>query len=117
MSDNAVDNLLARLAGRGTDEGPDPYAAVAATLPDHTAPKVAAVQQAEKLRQDKLDQLLGRIAQLTGGATAAVNPTAVGANVGHASPAQAASALVAVAPVANEFFPAEPASFAEAKLT
>jgi hypothetical protein len=117
MSDNAVDNLLARLAGRGTDEGPDPYAAVAATLPDHTAPKVAAVQQAEKLRQDKLDQLLGRIAQLTGGATAAVNPTAVGANVGHASPAQAASALVAVAPVANEFFPAEPASFAEARLT
>ena len=116
MHDDAVDSLLARLAGRGSDEGPDPYAAVAATVPDHTAPKVAAVQQAEKLRQDKLDQLLGRIAQLTGGATASVNPTTVGGSRNEQS-SQPAAIPAPAAPAANDFFPPEPASFAEAKLT
>ncbi len=116
MHDDAVDSLLARLAGRGSDEGPDPYAAVAATVPDHTAPKVAAVQQAEKLRQDKLDQLLGRIAQLTGGATASVNPTTVGGNRNEQS-SQLAAIPAPAAPAVNDFFPPEPASFAEAKLT
>jgi hypothetical protein len=116
MSDDAVENLLARLAGRGTDSGPDPYAAVAATVPDHTAPKVAAVQQAEKLRQDKLDELLGRIAQLTGGVATGDNPTAAGGTVNgqsgkiHVTPTE-------TVPESPEFFPPEPPSFAEAKLS
>ena len=107
--------MLARLAGR--DSATDLYATVAATQPDHNAPKAAAVQQGEKLRQDKLDELLGRIAQLTGGATAATNPTAVGAaSNGAAGPPPVACAEVPSAP-ANEFFPAEPASFYQAKLS
>ena len=117
MSENTVDNLLARLAGRGGDSGCDAYAAVAAIPPDHTPPKAGAVQHAEKLRQDKLDQLLGRIAQLTSGATAAVNPTAVG-SAPVANPAVPAAAAAAPAPPpVNEFFPAEPESFRLAKLT
>src|SRR5438874_370444 len=43
MSENAVEDLLARLAGRGADSAPDLYTAVAATQPDHAAPQVAAV--------------------------------------------------------------------------
>ena len=117
MPENTVENLLARLAGRGSDSAADLYATVAATQPDHNTPKAAAVQQGERLRQDKLDELLGRIAQLTGGATAATNPTAVGAATnGAAEPAAVTAPVVPIAPV-NEFFPAEPASFFHAKLS
>jgi DNA-binding PadR family transcriptional regulator len=115
MPENTVDNMLARLAGR--ESATDLYATVAATQPDHNAPKAAAVQQGEKLRQEKLDELLGRIAQLTGGATAATNPTAVGAaSNGAAAPPAITAPEVPSAPP-NEFFPAEPTSFFQAKLS
>ncbi|HEV2972075.1 MAG TPA: AAA family ATPase [Pirellulales bacterium] len=117
MSENAVENLLARLAGRGGDADADPYSVIAATEPDHTAPKAAAVQHAEKARQDKLDQLLGRIAQLTGAATAANNPTAVGATNGADAPPEPASGEGSAPATVNEFFPAEPTTLVQAKLT
>ena len=128
MTDNTVDNLLARLSGRGGDLGGDSSTAVAVapSQPEHPAPKAATLQQAEKQRQDKLDQLLGRIAQLTSGATAAVNPTAIGAvnsTSGTApatavSPAAPAAAVASPAPAfVNDFFPAEPESFRAAKLS
>ena len=87
MSDHAVENLLARLAGRGaaTDSGADadPYRAIAATEPDQSAAKAAAAEAIEQQRREKLDQLLGRIAHLTGGATIpAVASTGVGATAG-----------------------------------
>jgi hypothetical protein len=117
MPENTVENLLARLAGRGGDAGVDPYAVVAATLPDHNGPKTAAVQQAEKVRQDKLDQLLGRIAQLTGASTAANNPTAVGATNGAAAPIVPAPGISPAPVAANDYFPAEPVNLLQAKLT
>ena len=100
MTENTVENLLARLAARGGDSGAEAYAVVAATPPEHVALKETAVQQAEKQRQDKLDQLLGRIAQLTG----AGNAAAGAADASHAPNGPC------------DFFPAEPTSFRDAKL-
>jgi DNA-binding PadR family transcriptional regulator len=117
MPENTVEDLLSRLAGRGPDSATDLYEAVAATQPDHTTPKVAAVQQVEKLRQDKLDQLLGRIAQLTGGATTASNPTAVGAAINSTATPPEGPALAAPPAPVIDFFPAEPVSFLEARLS
>ncbi len=114
--DTTVEDLLARLAGRGGDSGGDAYVAVAPTLPDHTAPKAAAIQHAEKLHQEKLDQLLGRIAQLTGAAMATTNSTAVGGTVDGTTGA-APGALPSARATINEFIPTEPLSFAEAKLS
>src|SRR5579871_1013388 len=71
MPDNGVENLLARLVGRGATADASSYAAIAATTPDHSAAKTAAAAVAERQKQDKLDQLLGRIAQLTSGDAAA----------------------------------------------
>jgi len=119
MSENGVQDLLTRLSGRG-DSAADPYAAVAAKEPEQQSPTAAALEQVEKSRQDRLDQLLGRIAQLTGSATAAANPTAVGAVARQAAALAAAQSPATALPTpaaANEFFPAEPSSFAEAKLT
>ena len=112
MSDHAVENLLARLAGRGaaTDSSTDadPYRAIAATEPDQTAAKAAAAEAVEQQRREKLDQLLGRIAHLTGGsptpAASATGGTTAGSN--GAGPQSA-----------SEFFPEEPTSLYAAKLT
>src|SRR5690349_12994350 len=65
MPDSPVQELLTRLA-RGGDSGAESWAVVAATVPDHDQAKTAAAAQAERERQEKLDQLLGRIAKLTG---------------------------------------------------
>jgi DNA-binding PadR family transcriptional regulator len=113
MSDNEMDNLLARLAGRGGDPASDPYVAVAAKQPDHTAAKAAAAQQAEKLRQEKLDQVLGRIVHLTGGALAqGGSPAAMTGTNGNASPAPSATGPEQLS---GEFYPKEPTSLREAK--
>ncbi len=87
MSDHAVENLLARLAGRGSStDSPadaDSYRAIAATEPDQSAAKAAAAEAIEQQRREKLDQLLGRIAHLTGGATIpVVASTGAGATAG-----------------------------------
>lgn len=116
MVDNTVEDLLARLSKRGAESGSDAYAAVAPTVPNHTAPKAAAIQQAEKLHQDKLDQLLGRIAQLTGAATSSNNSTAVGGAV-SSSPAAAPASPPGARTSVNEFFPIEPISIVESRLT
>jgi hypothetical protein len=56
MTDTSNDNLLARLAGQGTAVGPDPWAAVAASQPQH-----AAVVNKTGPQDEKLDQLLVRL--------------------------------------------------------
>ena len=113
MSDTSTDNLLARLANGGS--GDNAWAAVAARAPDHDTPKNEASAQLEKERQQKLDQLLGRIAKLTGGAG---QPN--GAAVGGAQPRHEPHAdRTPSGPesVAGGFFPQEPTSFREARLT
>jgi DNA-binding PadR family transcriptional regulator len=117
MSENGVEDLLARLSGRGSDSAADSYAAVAAKEPEHNSPTATVLEHVEKVRQDKLDQLLGRIAQLTGSATAANNPTAVGATTKSAISPSPAPAAPPAAPPVNEFFPPEPTTFAEARLS
>ncbi len=100
MPDSPVQELLTRLA-RGGDSGAESWAAVAATVPDHDQAKSAAAAQAERERQEKLDQLLGRIAKLTGHQT-----EDSGQDGGSSASAQ----------TAGEFFPLEPTSFRDAKL-
>ncbi|HEX4000754.1 MAG TPA: AAA family ATPase [Pirellulales bacterium] len=113
MTDAAVENLLARLAGRGTpcDGSPeaDPYRAIAATQPEPALAKPNQGDALEKQRREKLDELLGRIAHLTAGATSPAAAAAGGAAPtgvhSHGSRAK------------NEFFPEEPTSLQAAKLT
>ena len=67
MADSSMQELLSRLAGRGGENATsDSWAAVEATTPDHDRAKSEAAAHAERERQEKLDQLLGRIARLTG---------------------------------------------------
>ncbi len=132
MSDQHVDNLLARLGGRsGPPQAPPsgaapqrsaaPAATAAPTAPPDapTAPKSSPPGHPEKRREDKLDQLLGRISTLTrrgpgdgaGAIPASIrNPESAGA-----------PAAVAVRDRTtrhdNDFFPAEPVSWRDAKLT
>src|SRR5262245_48683808 len=99
MSESSMQELLTRLAGRGSDQsGSDSWAAVAATVPDYDKAKSAAAAQVERERQEKLNQLLGRIAKLSGGK----QPESEATDNGAAAP--------------DEFYPIEPTSFAAAKL-
>ncbi len=93
MSNTSQDNLLARLAGRG-QEASDPalWAAVAATEPEQAGPK-----------DEKLEQLLDRLAALRKSAPEDQTPAAAEAR--------------ATGTVCNPFVPVEPASFQEAQLT
>ena len=97
MAEQTDKDLLARLAGaKPKGDGPDPYAAVAASEPDH-AP-------AEGV--EKLDVLLERIEQLAGGPNAelgrAVDATLEDEQQEH---------------LRNMFVPVEPDSFRQAGLT
>jgi DNA-binding PadR family transcriptional regulator len=99
MSEPAVEDLLARLAGKGgRASDASSWRAVEAAQPEHAKAQHAAVAEAERQRQAKLDQLLGRIAMLTGN---------------EAAPADSSSA----APVSEEFCPEAPASLRDAQLT
>jgi hypothetical protein len=108
MADSSMQELLTRLAGRNADRGVDSWAAVAATTPDHDRAKTDAAAEAERQRQEKLDQLLGRIAKLTGQGTQE-QPTE------DISPMPLSAPLVPT-PGGEEFFPSEPTSYREAKL-
>lgn len=86
----ATDELLARLAGKGSQPGLDPYVAIAASKPKHEDES----GEADK----KLNSLLARINGLTGGAVKAIEPEPV-------------------LPTITEFIPIEPISIADAALT
>lgn len=97
------DNLLARLAGcGGASPGTDPWAAVAASEPQHDG----ANPGGNKAKDEKLDSLLERIQSLTGKAK---------------SPEPAAKRGAETCPedqrLANHFMPTEPKSFRDAGLT
>ena len=113
MSDSAVENLLARLAGRGAQPDStadaDPYRAIAATEQDHAVAKAAAAEAIEKQRREKLDQLLGRIAHLSGGPPL---QTAASVSVGTTAASHAAGPNAT-----SEFYPEEPKSLHAARLT
>ncbi len=93
MNPTSDDNLLARLAGAGT-EGADPWSQLAASEPDHDAP-------ADE-KDDKLDSLLDRIKRLGEGAPGET------AEAGEPSAEQEET---------NDFVPVEPTTFREAQLT
>ena len=102
MADSTMQELLSRLAGRGGENAAtESWAAVEATTPDYDRVKSDAVAQVERKRQEKLDQLLGRIARLTG--------------QGSADEATAPSATLSPGD-SNDFFPEEPVSFRAAGL-
>ncbi len=102
MSTTPQDNLLARLAGCGEPgEGPDPFAALAATEPDHDLP-----QKAPEQRDPKLEALLSRIQTLTKDMGAA-KP---GAEPGGSPPPGDVQDD-------NPFLPVEPTSFRAAGLS
>jgi predicted ATPase with chaperone activity len=94
MADTPDNNLLARLAGVGTsNEGPNPWASVTASEPQHD------VQEPPKSK--KLDALLGRIQELVGKLDSS-KPMCDEANQGSGQ---------------NTFVPLEPSSFAAADLS
>ena len=115
MSDTSVDNLLTRLANGGPGEGDSAWAAVAARAPDHDTPKNEATAQLEKERQQKLDQLLGRIATLTGGTGGPNSAVVRSAPSRHEQ--QTNNAPSGPGNLEGGFFPQEPTSFREARLT
>jgi predicted ATPase with chaperone activity len=115
MSDNAtVDNLLSRLVNGDTGAGSSAWDSVAARAPDHETPKNEATAQLEKERQQKLDHLLGRIATLTGGNGAPGAPSRAASKRSQESTAGQAAEPESID---GEFFPVEPTSFREAKLS
>lgn len=98
MPDLKTDDLFARLAaGAAAGAGPDPFASLAASQPDHDAQE-----------DDKLKALLERI-----------NDMAAAKAQAPAAPGQApdAGAAATSARPAGDFVPTEPASFADAQLT
>ncbi|HZZ28950.1 MAG TPA: AAA family ATPase [Pirellulales bacterium] len=99
---STVQELLSRLTkSAGEHAGADSWAAVEATTPDHTRAKSAAAAQVNQQRQEKLNQLLGRIADLTG-----------------QTAEQSTAASSAANPAAGEdFVPLEPTSYHEAMLS
>jgi len=87
MADSPDKNLLARLAGVGTgSDGPDPWAALAASEPEHDLP--------EPVKDRKLDALLGRIHQLAG----SPGGNEAGASEFPQQPAQPSSPFVPIEP-------------------
>jgi hypothetical protein len=102
MSSEA-ENLLVRLAGTGqSDEGPDPWASVAATQPDH---------ESAGDKEQQLEALLSRIKHLTQTANEAAEPPA--SPMPPASPKHPESPP----PCEGSFIPREPESLKEAGLT
>ena len=95
MADVNDDNLLARLAGAATEgDGPDPYATVAASQPDHDE------------QSDQLDALLQRVNDMAAGRDTKPDdvPDTTSPADGRDEPPDA-------------FIPVEPESFFEAGLT
>ena len=103
MDHPSAEELLARLTRAGTGEGPESWAALAATEPDHDQPAPG-----KHPADERLEALVSRINQLAGG------PAAQDAARPGESPAQ---------PAADEgcgqegFVPIEPSCFREAQLT
>jgi hypothetical protein len=96
MASISEDNLLARLAGLGgLGEGPDPWAAVAVSEPEH--------QTADSQDGSKINALLGRIQALT------AKPESKSAPPASAAPQNELQQ--------NTFAPVEPKSFQAAGLT
>jgi len=94
MADAATENLLVRLAGRGGSEGPDPWAAVAATRPAHDTPSA---DDSGKRDDKKLEQLLSHLQEL-------------------AVTSEAEKGRAAGAGLSDQFLPPEPKTFVEAQL-
>jgi len=100
MAPDATEDLLAKLAGRGTDQqDTSVWAAVAATPPDHDNDAGAPVFSDAEEREGKLDELLDQLKQL--------DDTDLGREPVESPPS-----------LDDEpFLPIEPRSFDEAKLT
>jgi hypothetical protein len=118
MSD--TQSLLAKLAANSTVSGVNQLIGGSSPPP---VPQSSSDKSAENLQQAKLDQLLGRIAKLTGNDTVVRENKAKQAEtiIGRANPAFGGSSPANLNDVLNteitEYMPIEPKSFAEAKLT
>ena len=89
---SVTEDLLTRLAGKSTAAGDDLYAHLAASVPSH--------ENADGDADGKLDSLLNRINDMTGGAIK-----------------ETAKSAASAPPPTTEFIPIEPNSFTEAALT
>ncbi len=115
MGNVAVENLLAQLAGQGDQAATaDVWAKVAVATPQHDRVKTGA----EPGKDKKLDQLLGRIAQLTGGESPIKPAPSTPATHAKIATVQSSPASAAVAPAdPSAFMPPEPKNFRAAQLT
>lgn len=113
MSETSVENLLARLA-RGESKGNDAWSTVTSQPPEHREARVEGSLGVDK-DQDRLDQLLGRIAKITGNGNTVVRVN----TPASAQPAAPAAPQRPMGPVTvgGEFLPLEPQSFRDAKLS
>ncbi len=122
MSDSLVQELLSRLSktGEPTDTA-DSWASVAATTPDHAKAKSEAAQS-EQQQQEKLQELLGRVAKITGTKSDRDDVSATGlmANTIGKMPTDVESdsgeAAGLLSGIGDDFLPLEPTTFREAKL-
>ncbi len=122
MSDSLVQELLSRLSktGEPTDAA-DSWASVATTTPDHARAKTEAAQS-EQEQQEKLQQLLGRVAKITGTKSDRDDASVSGllANTIGKMPTDveplSGEASGLLAGTVDDFLPLEPTTFREAKL-
>jgi len=121
MADSLVQELLSRLTKTGDTTDTDSWAAVAATTPDHARAKSEAAQT-EQQQQEKLKQLLGRVAKITGTKSDRDDLSAAGllANTIGKMPTDVdthpAGTSSILSGAGDNFLPLEPSSFREAKL-
>jgi hypothetical protein len=120
MTDISHDDLLARLAGQKSSDGPDPWAAVAASQPQHVAVK----EKPQKSGQESEEELIAKIREIAkpaAPASAADAPASDGAAATQVQPAAvspAAESGDAGQPSgADPFVPPEPQSLADAQIT
>ncbi len=118
MPETSHDDLLAQLAGQSQAGNLDPWAALAASQPQHAVPE-------RKLdeKEAQLEALVEKIKGMTGTAKAGDEealPTAVSANAvpSERGPAVApAPAESAAAGIPDSFYPVEPTTLDEAEIT
>ncbi len=114
MSTPSVENLLAQLSGKGSGKASaDTWAKMAATVPQHDRQQPAA----DGTKDAKLDQLLGRIAQLTGNEAPPKSAPSINAAGAEAKLAPVEATLVAEKlNEAADFVPVEPRNFRQAQV-
>ncbi len=119
MPDVSHDELLARLTGKNEQGGADPWAAVAASLPQHAAEERKSPEK-PAASEEEVDALVERIREMASPRPAEpptvtapdVRPELVADAPADASPTSAESHTIP-----DAFYPVEPTSFGDAEIT